>query len=41
VERYDELFTCAVGSPAGMAEVAKRMQVRALKGVAASRRIFG
>jgi hypothetical protein len=40
VERYDELFTCAVGSPAGMAEVAKRMQVRALKGVTASRRIF-
>ena len=40
VERYDELFTCAVGSPAGMAEVAKRLQVRALKGVAASRRIF-
>ena len=40
VERYDETFTHAVGSPAGMAEVAQRMQVRALKGVAASRRIF-
>jgi hypothetical protein len=40
VERYDETFTHAVGSPAGMAEVAQRMQVRALKGVAASRRVF-
>jgi hypothetical protein len=40
VDRYDELFTCAVGSPAGMAEVARRMQVRSLKGAAASRRVF-
>jgi hypothetical protein len=40
VERYDEMFTYAVGSPAGMAAVAQRMQVRALKGAAASRRVF-
>jgi hypothetical protein len=40
VAGYEETFTHAVGSPAGMASVAQRMQVRTLQGVPASRRVF-
>ena len=40
IEHFDELFTHAVGSPASMAQVAQRMEIRCLKGMTASRRVF-
>jgi len=40
VQDYETAFCHAVGSPSALAEVAKRMGARCLKGAAASRRLF-
>ncbi len=39
-QRYESIFCHAIGSPAALAEVARRMGRRCLKGMSACRRLF-